>query len=169
MRASVSFLKRLGFLNEAGEPNDEYAGFRAGSPDQSKRILAKAIKLGFSDLFKRNEKCYKEDEKMILGLVAEITKRAKNNRAVEAVTKTFIMLCNMADFSEADKDLVETNEAEITNDENATDYSDQSDTSTVPPLSKLGLAYTINIHLPATKDTEVYHAIFSALKGELVK
>ncbi|MDD5149341.1 MAG: hypothetical protein PHC28_02520 [Flavobacterium sp.] len=34
--------------------------------------------------------------------------------------------------------------------------------------SKVGLHYNIQIHLPATKDVEVYNAIFKSLKEHLI-
>ena len=34
--------------------------------------------------------------------------------------------------------------------------------------SKVGLHYNIQIHLPATKDVEVYNAIFKSLKDHLI-
>jgi hypothetical protein len=35
--------------------------------------------------------------------------------------------------------------------------------------SSLGLQYNIQIHLPATKDVEVYNAIFKSLKNHLIE
>ena len=36
-------------------------------------------------------------------------------------------------------------------------------------LSSLGLHYNIQIHLPATKDVEVYNAIFKSVKEHLIE
>lgn len=40
---------------------------------------------------------------------------------------------------------------------------------TVPATNAVGLHYNIQIHLPATKDVEVYNAIFKSLRDHIIE
>ena len=81
-------------------------------------------------------------------------------------TSTFYALLDLAElnFKKTAKPVEKTKEEKE-------DSSQPKETSKVPsslPISNVGLHYNIQIHLPATKDVEVYNAIFKSLKEHLI-
>jgi hypothetical protein len=50
----IPLLKRIGFLGSDGVPTELYKQFR-GTPAESKKAMAAAIKLGYGELYQRNE------------------------------------------------------------------------------------------------------------------
>ena len=54
-------------------------------------------------------------------------------------------------------------------DDDENDDEGQSKTNSPKPKGSLGLHYNIQVHLPATKDVEVYNAIFKSLKNHLLE
>lgn len=80
------------------------------------------------------------------------------------MTKTFLGLLQHADLS--GKASVAPTEEVIAGKPNDT-YDDIQGRSTWQP-GVAGLHYNIQIHLPATKDVEVYNAIFKSLREHLL-
>ena len=86
------------------------------------------------------------------------------------MTKTFYALLDIADIN-SDEDEVALNINEENNSQN-NKVENNNDIKDDKPMKKLinypSLNYNIQVHLPATKDVEVYNAIFKSLKEHLI-
>ena len=117
----------------------------------------------YADIFKINEYAHDLTDDKLKGLVVQITGKEPNDGTVGAVVGSFKACKQLADF----------------------DAQKAAQQDKVPPLelskslvkhegSKNGnaadirLAYTININLPETTDVNVYNAIFSSIRANLL-
>src|SRR5215204_1661614 len=150
-RAFIALLKALGFLTADGKPTQRYIEYRDHS--RSKQVLGHAIRDAYSELFLIKEHPTASDRNSVEGKFKSY--HNVSNNVAGLMTKTFYGLLPLADLSgktvsepalttlPADKAPVETPSSEKTK-----------------IIGGTGLHYNIQIHLPATKDIEVYNAIF---------
>ncbi len=162
----IPLLKDLGFLAGDGTPTKRYLDYRDKS--QAKSVLGQALKEAYEDLFHVKEKPSKADRPAIEGKL-----KATHNvtdRVAQLQAATFFSLLNLADLDAAGQG--EKAKPKIG------DRMGEGEEASVPPppaqpprqeMHSLGLRYNIEIHLPATKDTEVYNAIFKSLKEHLLE
>jgi hypothetical protein len=155
-RPMIPFLKKFGFLDQANIPTKVYSEFRDES--KSKIIMAHQIKSAYSQLYTAHSYAHKLKKEEIISKLSSVLGTSKEDTIVSTVAATFLELCKLADF-----------EGEI----QGPSPLEQEGTPKGPsvpqqPLAKLGLSYTINLNLPATSDIEVFHAIFKALKEDLL-
>ena len=159
-RPFIPFLKRLNFIQSDGTPTELYTRFR--NADSSGAAMAEAMRIGFSDIFQKNEFAHALSDDKLKNLIVEVTGKKANDTAVVSITGSFKACNQLADFNAAD---AKQNEK-------------------IPPLelskslvkheakpggkADLRLAYTININLPETTNVEVYNAIFSSIKQNLL-
>lgn len=162
-RAFIPVLKALGFLKDDGSPTQRYSEYRSHSA--SKSIMGDALKESYSDIFLIKEKPSATDKSLIEGKF----KSYHNTSDIVAglMSKTFFSLLELADL---DNSNIDSTVKQKNDKKNPEDISQRhvSDTSKSNPQSGLGLHYNIQIHLPATKDVEVYNAIFKSLKDHLI-
>lgn len=159
-RAFIPLLKALGFLTPGGSPTDRYHLYRDKS--QAQAVLGSAIKEAYSDLFVIKSHPTEKDKALIEGKF----KSAHNatDRPAELMARTFFALLKIADLDQQAPvaPTAPKNQAEPV----------EAPTSTSPSVQRVnsppGLHYNIQIHLPATKDVEVYNAIFKSLKEHLI-
>ena len=158
-RAFIQLLKALGFLSSDGKPTQRYNDYRDHS--RSKQVMAQALRDAYADIFLIKEHPTPADKQAIEGKFKSFH-NASNNVA-GLMSKTFLGLLPLADLSSkgAATSLV-TNEPE-------TPPNEGGPHSMPPPSISSGpdLHYNIQIHLPATKDVEVYNAIFKSLREHL--
>lgn len=155
-KAFIPLAKRIGFLAGDGTPTEIYKQFR--NPKTSKIAMAKAIKLGYSDLYIRNESLHNLNKTELKGLVMEATGLEKDNPIIQAIVATFEALKGFADFEIKEKPETGVGErAKAPGDETAGEEF------------KLNLSYTINLVLPKTEDVAVFNAIFKSLKENLLR
>nr|WP_272948012.1 DUF5343 domain-containing protein [Xanthomonas campestris] len=153
-------LKDLKFLSADGAPTPRYHAYRDKS--QSRKVLGEALRDAYDDLFHINEHPSDSDRQAIIGRFKS-THNA-TDLVAERQAATFLALLKLADLPG----------------KAATKHSGQS-VPHEPPPPKLdrpslpaaasafsGLRYNIEVHLPATKDVEVYNAIFKSLKEHLL-
>jgi hypothetical protein len=163
-RAFIPILKALGFLSPTGVPTSRYHSYR--DKFQARQIMGEAIKDAYSDLFLIKSHPKEADKDLIEGKFKS-SHNAKN-RAAELMTKTFFGLLAIADIDHSPKPskIIEdtVNETEPTQPKPTSSPVIQMPSSTVNP----SLHYNIQIHLPATKDIEVYNSIFKSLKEHLL-
>lgn len=160
-RAIIPLLKDLGFLSEDGSPTQRYHEYRDKS--RSRAILGEALKDAYSDLFHIREKPSAADREAVRGKFKTV--HNVSDRVAEAQTATFLALLKLADL-----DVVATKPKTRKPSEKEAPEGRTVVSATPPPpetLSALSLRYNIEIHLPATKDVEVYNAIFKALRSHL--
>jgi len=164
--AFIPLLKGLGFLSPDGIPTQRYRDFLDST--KWKTILAEAIKEAYSDIFVIKSKPTKSDLKTISGKF----KTAFNTSEIvaERSARTFLALIDMADegalYADSGPSVPRPPSPEQTPEPSSPASSSALTTSL--PHAKLGLHYNIQIHLPATKDIEVYNAIFKSLRGHLI-
>jgi hypothetical protein len=170
-RAFIPLLKALGFLSADGAPTARYHSFRDGS--QSRRVLGEAVKQAYGDLFLIRANPTDADRPLIEGKF----KSAHNASDVVAkrLSNTFFGLLPLADVSVS----VEQNPPVVAPEKPKVAPPTELPASILPVASvepvrphaqggRASLHYNIQIHLPATKDIEVYNAIFKSLREHLL-
>ena len=157
-RAYIPILKALGFLTPDGKPTPIYSDYRDHS--NSKRIMGEALKKAYSDIFLIKENPTTSDKAAIKGKFKSF--HNTSDTVAKHMTSTLYALLALAD-------LKPTNFVEEINTESVSEGSTEQNTNSVvqPHSIASGLHYNIQIHLPATKDIEVYNAIFKSLKEHL--
>lgn len=156
-RTFISMLKALGFLTSDGKPTQRYNDYRDHS--RSRAVMADALRETYADLFLIKQHPTAADKEAIEGKFKSFHNVSEN--VARLMTKTFMSLLTMADLKgshspsrlpEATATSPDSNEADVTAVRHAV----------------TGLHYNIQIHLPATKDVEVYNAIFKSLREHLL-
>ena len=158
-KAFIPILKAISFLSEDGSPTTRYHAYRDHS--QSRQILGEALKEAYQELFLIKSHPTENDKALIEGKF----KSAHNakDRPAELMAKTFFALLKNADIEHKPKQKKD----ELTEEDK--DKPKQPPVTEIqPPLTPPGLHYNIQIHLPATKDIEVFNAIFKSLKEHLI-
>jgi hypothetical protein len=161
-RAVIPLLKALGFLSEEGMPTTRYHEYR--NTALSRRVMAAALREAYGDLFTIKAAPTPADRKLLEGKF----KSVHNASALTAklMTSTFFSLLEMADLDPG-ADPKEQKQEEKEPDVPAPNHKALD---TPPPLqSHPSLHYNIEIHLPATKDVEVFNAIFKSLRAHLLE
>lgn len=161
----LALLKDLSFLTADGVPTARYHNFRDRT--QSSRILGEAIRDAYGDLFLINENLSEKDRSAVEGKFKQVHNVTDRIAAEQA--KTFFALLRMADLKAGDK-------AIPIDDQSSNVVRTPSPPAPVAPVPESlprvtlgGLRYNIEIHLPATKDIEVFNAIFKSLKEHLIE
>lgn len=158
-RAFIPLLKALGFLSAEGKPTQRYNDYRDHS--KSKAVLGEAIKEAYGDLFLIKSNPSDGDKDAIKGKFKSFHNVSDN--VASLMTKTFYSLLAMADISGG---------ASLP--KSPIDQDNDEKPPAIPAAPRVsgglasGLHYNIQIHLPPTKDIEVYNAIFKALRTHLV-
>jgi len=138
-----------------------YKKFR--NPDSSKSSLGNGLKRGYSEIFAKDETCYKLDKNKFKGLVMEATGEPHDSKVLELMVNSFWNAKTLADFDKSSEDKV-LDEVIPTGDNNEDKTLDLNNKKI-----NLGLNYTINLVLPKTDDPSVYNAIFKSLRDNLLK
>lgn len=160
----IPLLKGMGFLNADGAPTPRYFDFMDKS--KSKKILTDSVKDAYSDIFTLKANPTKNDRDIIEGKFKSTFNSTDEVAKLRA--NTFFALWELCDPTST------TPDSPITSSETNTPPTDLNHTP--PPLHKpgshgleAGLHFNIQIHLPATKDIEVFNAIFKSLKDHLLE
>jgi hypothetical protein len=162
-QAALPVLKDLKFLAADGTPTKRYHQYRDKS--QSRRVLGEAIREAYEDLFHINEHPSEADRQAVVGRFKS-THNATNTVA-ERQAATFFAILKLADLSPAGKHTTKAAEAATT--QPAPEHSQPKEQRSLNlPNGFSGLRYNIEVHLPATKDIEVYNAIFKSLREHLL-
>ena len=161
-RAVIPLLKALGFLSPEGTPSQRYSDYRNSA--QSRKVMGEALKDAYGDLFTIKASPTPADRALIEGKFKS-THNATPNTA-KLMASTFYALLALADLSpvestSAAKKIEQKKEETIAKPE--MDISTKESAKHRPTLH-----YNIQIHLPATKDVEVFNAIFKSLKEHLL-
>lgn len=163
-RALVPFYKRLGFVKTDGSPSELYSQFR--NPATSKRAAASALKIGYAALYERNEYVHVATDEELRGIVVETTGLESESAVVKLIVGTFKSWKAFCDFDAKAAGGVDLQTDDLP-EEPAKEEID------APPRKAngvgLNLAYSINLHLPASDDIKVFDAIFKSLKEHLLR
>jgi hypothetical protein len=155
--AFIPLLKTLGFLSSEGKPTQRYNDYRDHS--RSKLIMAEALRDAYGDIFLIKEHPAQSDKDAIEGKFKSFHNASENVAGL--MTKTFMGLLSLADLSKKTMNMPAAKEPE----KKAVPEVDAP--SRMHGVGVSGLHYNIQIHLPATKDIEVYNSIFKSLKEHL--
>lgn len=158
-RGIVPLLKDLGFLASDGAPLPRYHAYRDRS--RSKAVMAEALRDAYEDVFHIREVPTQQDRPAIEGLFK--SKHNSTDKVAQLQAMTFFALLSNADLKARS-----TGPALPENIKRSAPDKDEP-TIEIPELvtgSSLTteLHYTIQVHLPATKDIEVFNAIFRSLR-----
>ena len=168
--ACIPFLKKMGFVASDGTPTDLYREFR--NPKKSRIAVGKAFRKLYERLYEMNEYLHDAADQDILGLIVECTGGEKDSGATKYTFTTLNMLRKIADF-----DSLESRDVEDPTPfrPSVVQILPTSGTSSAAPASdaqvsgkKISLSYTINLNLPASKDIDVFNAIFKSLKEHIL-
>lgn len=164
-RAIIGVLKDLNFLSDGGIPTQRYHDYRNTS--KSRTVLGDALKETYSEIFHINEKPSQSDKGAISGLFKST--HNVSSQVAGFMANTFLTLLDLADINgstplqkpkkESDKNEIQPVKEEKQNEQ-------VTSVNNIPIIPNL--RYNIEIHLPATKDIEVYNAIFKSLKSHLL-
>ncbi|MGI4836489.1 MAG: DUF5343 domain-containing protein [Janthinobacterium lividum] len=169
--ACIPFLKKMGFVASDGTPTDLYREFR--NPRKSRIAVGKAFKKLYQKLYEMNEYIHDATDQEVLGLIVECTGGEKDSTVTKSTLSTLNMLRKISDFDiEGDGD-VEAIDSTISKASIADPVTPAISQFQIPAQHQSGskginLAYTINLNLPATKDIEVFNAIFKSLKEHIL-
>jgi len=166
-RAVIPLLKSLGFLSPDGAPTSRYHEYR--NPARSRQVLGEAIREAYGDLFTIKAKPTDADRQLIEGKFRSVHNATANTSKLMA--STFYALLDLADVEAPLKKEDESKPEEKKPVEAKPDatLSNKPKEPNIPSLGRASLHYDIQIHLPATKDVEVYNAIFKSLREHLVE
>lgn len=156
-RAVIPLLKALGFLSDDGTPTKRYHEYRNSS--QSRRVMADALRDAYGDLFTIKAQPGPTDRSLIEGKFKS-THNASPNTA-KLMASTFYSLLELADFSAGATPPKKDQKPEVID-------QDKIEREVPLPHHPPSLHYNIQIHLPATKDVEVFNAIFKSLREHLL-
>ena len=164
----IPLLKGLGFLTSDGSPTERYKQFL--DITKWKRILGEAVREAYSDIFVSKAKPGNSDRDMIAGKFKSTYNLS--DTVADRAARTFLALLSLSD---PDVVFGDTKADTSTKHDSSSEASNTTPSFTTlsnhqPAIQKLpiGLQYNIQIHLPATKDIEVYNAIFKSLREHVI-
>jgi len=173
--ALIPLLKSLHFLTEDGTPTVRYHEYR--NTARSRGIMGDAIRDAYGDLFTIKANPTDADRELIEGKFKSAHNVSPN--VAKLMSNTFYSLLDLADlessapFDTVAKIVKPTEEVEGGPAVTETPVSNptvipRKATNEADIQSRPTLHYNIQIHLPATKDVEVFNSIFKALKEHLL-
>lgn len=158
-RAFIPLLKCLGFLTADGKPTQRYHDYRDHS--RSKQVMTDALRDAYGDIFLIKEHPSNSDRTAIEGKFKSFHNASDNVAGLMA--KTFLALLPLADLSS--KRMAAAKPSDTAPPEKAEPAVARGHGA----AAISGLHYNIQVHLPATKDVEVYNAIFKSLREHLLE
>lgn len=163
-KAFLPLLKALGFLSSDGRPTQRYHDYRDHS--KAKYVMADAIRDTYSDLFLIKEHPTNSDKSAIEGKFKSFHNVSDNVASLMAAT--FFSLLTLADLSGNSNTKVPQSNDAMADKPADEDKGNGEERKRPAPLHRPSLHYNVQIHLPSTKDVEVYNAIFKSLKDHLL-
>jgi hypothetical protein len=162
-RALIPLLKAIGFLSPDGKPTTLYTEYRDHS--RSKKVMARALRESYGDIFLIKEHPTPADKESIQGKFKSY--HNVSDLVAGLMTKTFLALLALADLSPDAAVQTTLPDQSKDRDQHGERDEDHAHDSRKGKLHAPGLHYNIQIHLPSTKDVEVYNSIFKSLKEHL--
>lgn len=170
-RAVIPLLKALGFLTPEGAPTTRYLEYR--NMARSRRVMGEALREAYTDLFTIKANPTEDDFELIEGKFRSAHNASTTTARLMA--NTFYSLLTLADINGPGTDEVAQKveepkvmeikpKVEVLERERLDESVRSIDARSTSPT----LHYNIQIHLPATKDVEVFNAIFKSLKEHLI-
>jgi hypothetical protein len=166
-RLFIGMLKGLGFADEAGVPTKRYFDFL--DQGQSGKILADAIREAYEDLFAVNKRANEMTVEEVKNKLRTLTLGQKSDNVLSLMANTFRALCDLADWEApvAVTAMPAVPEPEPASPVLPVGAPVELDAKDHGPTKSLQLHYSIQIHLPESRDPAVFEAIFQALRRHL--
>lgn len=161
----LAVMKELGFLADDGTPLQRYHDYRDQS--RSKSVMAQALRESYEGMFHISERPTDGDRASIEGKFK--SEHNVSDVVAQRQAATFLALLQLADLdaedpgASGDEASRPKGNQSVVNDQNGVGQKEQAKT---PP--NVSLRYNVEVHLPATKDIEVYNAIFKSLREHLL-
>ncbi|MFC1538474.1 DUF5343 domain-containing protein [Candidatus Latescibacterota bacterium] len=162
-RRLISVLKFINFLDGSGVPTDKWKEYRNNN---YKKVLAQAIKQGYSSLFETYPNANEKTNEELEGFF-----RAESNagaKAINLIRLTFKYLCESADFSSLTDEILpndkmndDTQPGPMSN-ANSAGKGDNHNFNKCPVIN-----INIQLTLPETKDVDIYDKLFTSMKKNL--
>lgn len=160
-RPFIGLLKALGFLTTDGRPTQRYSDYRDHT--RSRAILGEALKEAYGDLFLIKEVPSEADKAAIQGKFKSF--HNVQDTTATPMMRTFMALLPLADLPKAGGTPPAPKEDDKSpKRKKGEEEREHEGTQFRAP----GLHYNIEIHLPSTKDVEVYNAIFKSLREHIL-
>ncbi|RDI68962.1 DUF5343 domain-containing protein [Nocardia pseudobrasiliensis] len=164
-RGIIPLLKDLGFLSSDGTPLQRYHEYRDRS--RSRAVMAEALRNAYEDVFHIREIPTSADRPAIEGLFK--SKLNSTTKVAKLQAMTFFALLDNADLKAESVNRAVPASLQRTPPENVVDAESENGPEPVTRSTlSTELHYTIQVHLPATKDIEVFNAIFRSLRENLL-
>lgn len=164
----IRLFKDLGLIDQSNVPTEKY--FRFLDQSESRKVMAECVEEAYSDLFAINKKAYELTETEVKNKFKTLTQGSKEDNILALMAKTFKALSDYADWSKptqtTPKAATPTEKKEEKHPDSPKEIIIKSPHSN-ETKDKPSLHYNIQIHLPETRDTAVYDAIFKSLKEHL--
>ena len=151
-KAYIPLLKSLGFLTSDGKPTQRYQDYRDHS--RSKVVLGSALREAYGDLFLISNSPTTANKDPIEGKFKSFHNTSDD--VAGRMTKTFYALLALSDVSEDGKGASKAKPDKDNEEQDSKKKRKETNGGTLTDLH-----YNIQIHLPATKDLEVYNAILN--------
>jgi hypothetical protein len=167
-RLIIGVLKALGFLNANGEPTQRYFAFLDQS--QSARVLGDAVQEAYADLYQVNTKAHELSATEVKNKLKTLTQGQSSDSVLDKMAMTFKALASQSDFtgpSRSSSAFIEP--PTVTAHESKPVEATLASREQSHPIRLGGLVYNIQIHLPETRDTAVYDALFKSLKEHILR
>lgn len=161
----IPLLKDLGFLTADGTPTQRYHDYRDKS--RSRAVLGQAIREAYEEVFHIKETPTKSDRAAIEGRFKSTHNASDRVATLQAAT--FLALLDLADLTAKVPPRKKKEEEGEKPDREPPGGGAERPGVPTPGLPFTGLRYNIEVHLPATKDVEVYNAIFKSLREHLLE
>jgi hypothetical protein len=165
-RAIIPLLKDLGFLSADGTPLPRYHTYRDRS--RSKAVLAEALRDAYEDVFHIREMPTTADRAAIEGLFK--SRHNSSDVVAQRQASTFLALLKAADLKATSPSpaILDSSPKEMKPVQERNEQPNGARTASELRQLTTELHYTIQVHLPATKDIEVFNAIFRSLRENLL-
>lgn len=157
-RPIIPFFKAIGLIDANGTPTNEYNAIR--NTARSGHVAAKLLKIGYAPLYEVNEYIHEVGRQELMGAIVQVTGWPLDNQRTTAAAASFEAIRSLASF-----------EDEIV----IADSTPNTVAGYTPPPHniplqgrQLSIGYNINLNLPETTNPQVFDAIFSSLKRNLL-
>ncbi len=160
----LPLLKDLGFLAADGTPTARYHDYRDSS--RSKIVMGEALHQAYEEIFHIKEHPTKADRAAIEGRFKSV--HNASDRVAEFQAATFLALLDLADLTGGPGMKKQQKQADVPEEPTGGKSRSADKAGGLPGGQFSGLRYNIEVHLPATKDVEVYNAIFRSLRENLL-
>ena len=158
-------LKELGFLSDDGTPTQRYHDYRDQS--RSRAVMGNALREAYEEIFHINERPSENDRAAIEGKFK--SEHNVSDSVAQRQAMTFLALLQHADLDAQDPvSSFEKVQNGKEDDEAVSSVRAKQTAQEKRPSPDVSLRYNIEIHLPATKDIEVYNAIFKSLRAHVL-